>query len=551
MKKLANYKNIFFLLLLIGLLLRSYLHPGLPETHDGLNHLARFANYYLAIRESQIPPRIAPALFNHYGYPVFNYNYPLANILSLPFSFLKFNYELTYKIIASFFVLSGAIGCYLWLKSLEFKQKAITLGTATFLLSPYLYSLIIFRGNIGELMAMMLLPWLFYSIEEIINFNSQVKSLKFLFIIGIFTAFLLSHNVTVLFGLPIVFLYALLRLGKNLQAWKKLSLLFIFGLLNSLWFWLPAFFEKNQIILDQNSLSLNYLKQFPTFKQLLFAPLQFGFSFPGSVDSQSFALGLLNLVIFILALVLTAKKRDKADNLFLLFTLLALLLVLFQLRFTSLVWQVLPLGNYIQFPWRLSMFLAPIFAFLAAYLFEFKKLRKVLFIFLFLQIFVFLRVGVHAYSHFEKQDYEFWPKSTSSSDENLPKTFTYSGTDNWQPSAQILEGEGEVKTIYWRGSDRKYTLNLKTDATIAEPTMYFMGWQSVAKFNNQKFKINYLDNDLIAGRIAYKLPAGEYEIRSRFTQNTPARILGNSISAISMLLLLTYYGYKFYGKKQK
>src|SRR5258708_2749738 len=97
---LKDWQHVVWILLIFFLSLfitRIYFHSGFPYTHDGENHLARFANYALAIREIQFPPRFAPNLFNHYGYPVFNFNYPLANILSLPFTFARFNYELTFK----------------------------------------------------------------------------------------------------------------------------------------------------------------------------------------------------------------------------------------------------------------------------------------------------------------------------------------------------------------------------------------------------------------------------------------------------------------------
>ena len=107
------------IIILTLIVIKPYFHAGFPYTHDGENHLARFANYKIAVKEGQIPPRFAPSLMNHYGYPVFNYNYPLANILSLPFSFLKINYEITFKILATTFVFIGLLGVYSWLD----KQK--------------------------------------------------------------------------------------------------------------------------------------------------------------------------------------------------------------------------------------------------------------------------------------------------------------------------------------------------------------------------------------------------------------------------------------------
>src|SRR5258708_7660284 len=108
--KLYKKRTFFFLILIVVLsvyITRVYFHAGVPYTHDGENHLARFANYILAVRERQIPPRFAPNLFDHYGYPVFNYNYPLANIFSVPFSYLHVHYEVTFKILMFVAVLIG------------------------------------------------------------------------------------------------------------------------------------------------------------------------------------------------------------------------------------------------------------------------------------------------------------------------------------------------------------------------------------------------------------------------------------------------------------
>ena len=147
-------------IILTLIVIKPYFQAGFPYTHDGENHLARFANYKIAIREGQIPPRFAPNLMNHYGYPAFNYNYPLANILSLPFSFLKINYEITFKLLAAGFIFIGLTGVYHWLNKLKAPYKAMLFGTAIYATSPFIWTTVLFRGNIGEIMAWGLFPWL-------------------------------------------------------------------------------------------------------------------------------------------------------------------------------------------------------------------------------------------------------------------------------------------------------------------------------------------------------------------------------------------------------
>src|SRR5260370_42055205 len=111
-KHIPQLWKILAVIILTLVVTRVYVHAGFPYTHDGENHLARFANYMLAVRELQFPPRWAPNLFSHFGYPVFNFNYPLANILSLPFSLARLNYELTFKILAISAVFFGVVGVW-------------------------------------------------------------------------------------------------------------------------------------------------------------------------------------------------------------------------------------------------------------------------------------------------------------------------------------------------------------------------------------------------------------------------------------------------------
>ncbi len=43
------------IIILTLIIIKPYFHAGFPYTHDGENHLARFANYKVAVREGQIP----------------------------------------------------------------------------------------------------------------------------------------------------------------------------------------------------------------------------------------------------------------------------------------------------------------------------------------------------------------------------------------------------------------------------------------------------------------------------------------------------------------
>jgi len=525
---------ILFFIILALISIKPYLSNSFPYTHDGENHLARFANYKIAIREGQFPPRFAPNLLNHYGYPVFNYNYPLANIISLPFSFLKINYELTFKIIVFSFVLAGIIGVNQWLKSLKFDKKTRIFAITIFSLTPYLINALSYRGNIGEIMAFCLMPWLFYFIEKPTDRSFTKNGMRFFFQTITWIMFFLSHNIAVLFGTPLLIIYSLYKYKKTI--FKQVSLLFSFilGIISTLWFWLPAFFEKKLVVLDNANLSKGFSDHFPTLNQLLFSQFEFGFSKIGSIDSLSFQIGIVQIFILLIALVLMVKNQLTNYAKFLLVLLIPLFIL--QLKWTRPLWEVIPLAHYIQFPWRLSMFLGILIIPLSALVFS--KVNKIIKIFLIslilIQLILITRVKPADYFHKKNIDYDAFSQTTSTANENLPKDFTYKGFADWQPTATILEGDGSVIVNYWSGTKRSYQLKLNSLATIIEPTANFLGWKTTA--NGEE--ISYINDEVISGRIAYQLPAGEYQINSQFTQNTWPRLLGNILSTLGTLSLI-------------
>lgn len=545
--------TFFWALLLIGLWffqVKPYFHTGFPYTHDGENHLARFANYKIAIKEGQVPPRLAPNLLNRYGYPVFNFNYPLANIASLPFSALKLSYELTFKILAGVFVLGGITGCSVWVSYLTKTTSSRAMAVALYGLSPYLLSTILFRGNIGEIAAWGLLPWLFASIEY---FRTQkFRDWQLIFPAALFGSFFLAHNVFALFGTGLVVVYALLRTHATRQAFvatKQLAFSLVFGGLLSLWFWLPALTEKRLIVLDDAQLSLAFLNHFPTLQQLVLSPLKFGFSVPGSIDSLSFHVGLGGLLVLSLGLVVSSRlifrklfQHKKVGSWIIPgLSVIVLLLLLFQLKTTTIVWEIVPFARFIQFPWRLGMLFGAVAAGLASVLLNQlpKKATYLLAGVLVFQAFSWNSLAPVDYFHKLNRDYDAFSQTTSTLNENLPGTFTYQDFADWQPTASILAGDGSVTISYWKGSDRQYQVDVNEISVIVEPTAYFAGWVTYATNleTRHETKISYINNPIIAGRIAYELEPGSYAIRTRFTQLTWPRIVGNTLSLVTALAL--------------
>jgi hypothetical protein len=523
-------------------LIKPYFHAGVPYTHDGENHLARFANYKIALKEGQFPPRFAPNLNNHYGYPVFNYNYPLANILSVPFSILGISYELTFKILMISAVLLGCWGIYQWLTALKLGNWQLRVLTiVSWLLAPFTVNLIYVRGNIGELWAMALFPWLLWLTHQF----HEDKQVPYWLSSGLITGFLLSHNISVLFGGIFWLIYSLVILGKNRAGWGRLSWRGILSLGLSLWFWLPAMAEKNQVILDNADLTGQFSQHFPTLAQLISAPLQFGYSFTTPVDTMSFALGLSGLVGLILGTVLVVKiKKPSLKRKYLWLSLvMGWLLLFFQTNFSYQLWRTLPLVQFIQFPWRLSLYLVIIILPLITVLLDRATSLRYLFIAIFaIQLLAVSRFQPADYFHRNTIDYDLFSQSTSTANENMPVGFSYAVTPvtelvvDWSPAPKIAQGSAEIEVASWTGTKRSYSLNVKERSLVFEPTFYFAGWETTV--NNKQ--VEYATMSETEGRIGYWLEPGQYEIQSEFTQKTWSRILGNTISAVAGAVILWF-----------
>lgn len=544
---------ITFLALYVG---HVYMHAGFPYTHDGENHLARFANYAIAVRELQLPPRFAPNLMNHYGYPVFDFNYPLANILSLSFSALKVNYELAFKVISLLAVAFGCVGSLLWLQVLGLKKVTQVLGALVFCVNPYLVSTIAFRGNIGEILAICFLPWVFYLIEKIAERKWSVLTLVSSSIL--FAGFFLSHNIAAVFSIPIFLSYALLRFQwRNFQAWRKFGLVLAAAVALTLWFWLPALLEKSVTVVDAAGINTSFFDHFPSLTQLLFSPQRFGFSYAGLVDTLSFGLGVLQVVslvfasielLFLLGLRGKELLHSPQTRVYIWATILLIVLAVFQLQVTQPIWHLLfPIAKYLQFPWRLSLFWGviaiPVFAFTWEACGKYGRfLLAIIFIW---QVLAFSRTTAVDYFHRQVEDYNFFAQSTSTLNENRTRSFTFTNIGIWQPAPQVLSGSAQFAVASWRGSRREYDLTVEKEAVIIEPTMNFLGWQTRANGN----LLSYIDSPEIGGRIAYNLPAGQYHVKTEFTQWTWPRVVGNSTSIFAAVLLGSWLLIAHYQKK--
>lgn len=528
---------------------RAYFGAGFPYTHDGENHLARFMNFAAAVREGQWPPRFAPYLFSGFGFPVFHYNYPLANILSTPIIWLGFSPQ---KAFAFLVFSSAGVSITSWwiLLRRSYSRTASFLSSLFLLASTYWANATFFRGNIGEILWFAILP-LSILLWSKLN-DSGWKFRWMVLIILVLMAGWLAHNVLAVMIMPILALWSLSL------VWSKRKFMQWFGTWAAsvglvAWFWFPAVLELSLVALTGDNLVTEARSHALSWQQLWFSPLRFGFSRPAQLDTLGFGLGWLSFftvwiglglgVQFLILLIQYKKKiqwNHRARTVLLVF-LVGIGSILLSLQVSDWVWSAVPMLSIVQFPWRWLFLSTFVIAFVLAWILDrVSVLRSVVTVLLVFQIVALQQLKPVDIRNYASDHYLLYPHTTGTRNENRPETLKADTLGDWVPGPVIFEGDATIRTHRWLGSRREYEITANSDLVVQETTVYFPGW--ITRVDNQKVEYTL---DLVEpfGFIAYRLPARPdepYLIRTSFVERTPIRYWSEMTSAAVVIgLILT------------
>lgn len=536
---------------------RVFWQGAFPYTHDGENHLARFANYFVALREGQFPPRFAPHLFAGYGFPVFHYNYPLANIFAVPFMVLKMNPEVIYALqsLGAVFVLASS---WFFFLRRRFSESASWLGVIAITFSSVIQSNLFYRGNIGELWAMALASlWLL-----VWERRGKRSSLTQMVLQSIVLAlFFLSHNVIAVFLSPFLLLWQGITAEDKKDFWGGVLAWVLAGGLVA-WFWLPAVFELSLVVLGDDSLASQATQHTLSLGQMFISPLRFGFSRMGPLDNLGWGWGVSILTILWMGVGQALRTDwfywkpeywDKEKRMRLFFIGLFALGSFMSSSLSAFLWESVPMLSMMQFPWRWLSFSLLAVPYLTALVFSQSGRigRKLLLFAFFVWFFMLARLSPADRFHKDTLSYRVFPHTSLTRNEDRPKTFTSETLPGWQPGPEIIEGEADqLKVLRWTGSVHEYTLQPKQDTLVRENTVYFPGWET--RVGGKKVEQVFIAST--GGLIAYNIPAqeGEVTVKTSFTGRTPIRLFSEVLFLVSFV---TLFGLVFWenllGRKRK
>lgn len=555
MKKLLNFldHNFWLVLFLIPLpsILALFLKPGYFGVSDDM-HIAWLYEMDQAIRSGKFPPRYTPSLSYGFGYPLFNFVFPLPFYLGEVFHLLGFSLVNSVKIVLALSLFLSFFSMYLLLKKFTDKYLSL-LGATIYLYAPYRATDVYVRGAIGESLAFVFLPLVLLSFFSLLDEDKKKINWRWVAIasLSIF-CLVLSHNITSYMFLPLsslVFFGLFLKHGRLIV--KPFLLTFLLGFLASSYFWVPAILD---IRLMKYDTVFNYSDHFPTFKQLITPYFGYGASVPGPYDGMSFFIGLPQIVVLVLSIFLlfrNFKKFSLDKSSVLIWSFIVFFASIFMTNHrSSFIWQNFPFLPYFQFPWR---FLTLVIFTSAIFVITFEKL-KIRGLVIFSLICLSLYFG---FSYFKPSEYlnrqdgyylnRYIPlpeaseeyKKTSEEYLRLP-VLTELRPDRVMP---ILFGSNFIVKDFKENNSLDFKAKIevfedKTDVNIRR--YYFPGW--VVKLDGEEVTI---DSGKPFGQIAVSVAKGEHDLEVFYNETLRNKLL-DLVSFLSFLLCL----YLFLNKKK-
>jgi len=489
--------KVYILCLILGILsCFRIIRPGFFSVADEM-HVFRLEQFHKCIVDFQIPCRYVPDAGFGYGYPLFNFYAPFFYTFAEIFHLIGFDFVTSIKIVLILTKLIGSFGMYFLTSSF--------LATSLFVFAPYQATNLFVRGAFPELLALNLIPWVFYFFKKKHYFYSTI----FLAIL------LLTHSLTSI-SILIVLVPYLFFFIKDIKK-QITSILGAFGL--SAFFLLPSFFEKNLTTIQTMTQGyFQYINHFATLSQLFISRTwAYGASLWGPKDDMSFSVGLLQWLIPLISLFFIKKSKNKIQTIFL--TIFALFFLFLTHNKSTFIWQMFPFMSFFQFPWR---FLG-IAIFLLSLISAQFKLNNWLTGLLVILI-ISLNIG------YFKED--IWYQKY-----NLPieKVSGEGLKDYWPNYGKNFPTQYLSDPLYTKKSNLvTATITIDDNKNIMLPVVYFPKMKLFVDSKEHSYSI-----EETYGQIITNLNPGVHELKLVF-YDTFIRTLANYISLASLLFLLPY-----------
>lgn len=521
---------IMFLIFISILSVLSLFHPGLPITHDGLDHVARIANFYQNLLEGNIIPRWAGNLNWGYGHPILEFLYPLPSYIASLFHFLGFSLVDCVKIVFGLGMVLSLFFMYLWLSSFLDEIPAV-LGAILYTYAPYRFVDLYVRGDIGENLAFAIIPLTLYFLYKL--YKDQRYKYSIFGAVSL-ALLILSHNAISLMLMPFIIFYGLLLiyLSKKRKSYIiNLISLILLGFSLSAFFWIPGLFEGKYTLRNIVTHG-SYLKRFVDIKTLFYGPWNFG-----GTGQFTVQLGIIHwffLIISPIAIFYFYRKKTKGLLFIAGLLIYSLIAIFLMLPVSNFVWERIMILQNFQFPWRflaVTVFTTSVLGAIVAD--QIPRRYQIWFLTVFIVLILVLNkdyVKPKAYLYKPESFYTGIYKSTTDTGESSPIWSVRFMEKAPKAHLELLDGDAKIAETKRMLAHHAYNVEVKKKTLFAENTLYFPGWE--IKVNGMPQNIEFQNKDY-RGVMTFHLDKGSYIVEAIYKE-TKLRLFSDIISFISI-----------------
>ncbi|MEJ2685105.1 MAG: hypothetical protein P8Z71_12010 [Candidatus Sulfobium sp.] len=509
--------------------------------HDWPFELTRAADYAHTLQESGFPVRWSPNLESGYGSPIYLFFPPLSlTLFSIPIM-LGGPLVASMKIVLFVLAVAGGLGMYLFSR-LHFGALGGLLSACLYVLAPYHFVDLFTRNALAEFTALSVAPFLFYAVAAMMNEEPPVPHMKIL-LISSAALFALSHVLSLLMYLPLVFLYLVANQPKRERSLFLADIagpLLISACLAS-FFIVPMLWEMKYIQTWQLTIGkFDVLKNFVTVKSLLSKYSWFSVTPFSSI--------LLALV------VVGAVMRWKLMNLLqrtniCLFAAYLIFCIFMMTDKSTLLWQHSEILRKFQFPWRLLSPATFALCFLCGSIVMVARghlVKQLAFVTVIIALAAISLVGQFPPGHGSYIHVSGISPGMISSG-NLKATVLDEYIPVWvkkkpDPSLAGMLVSPDPRAVLERRMKRPALLSFRAvlpkKSVLTAHIYYFPGWKIYVNGKEVSFDVGPY------GLPRFVLPAGKYNVDIKY-ENTWDRVTGDVISLLG-LAALALFGFRWY-----
>ena len=549
--RLRRWLPAFFVSLLISLLIVSpCFWLGSPTGHDFQFHAASWLDAAGQWKEGIVFPRWTEWANHGFGEPRFIFYPPLSWMLGAALGSI-----LPWTAVPAVFIvlvqtLAGLSAFALARRLLS--ERAALFCVACFAANPYALVIIYVRSDFAELLANAFFPLLFFLVLqlcELLESPAQTERWHARWTIAVFAAVFaavwLSNapaGVITSYSSAAVFGFAALRH----RSWKPLirgaaALALGFGLAG--FYLLPAAYEQRWVNIAQ-ALSTGLLPSENFLYTVINDPEHTLFNWIAS------SIAVLLMILTGLAALATRRAREDRDGawegrLWPTMLLLAGLATFFMMRFTAILWEVLPKLRFVQFPWRWMSLLAVPFAVFLGSAMGRKRWGWVWVVVTFALI-SGSGVALAKKGWWDSEDIPGLRRAIAhgegfdGTDEYDPAGDDHTNIPAKSPEAMVMDTDStpgpvskpKIDVDHWRPEDKEVSISSREQFFLGLRVLNYPAWRAEVNGTTVKPESGEDYNQMIV-----PVPSGESHVRVRFMR-TWDRTLGGGLSLASALCAL-------------